>query len=53
MVETDSDEMFVVNAHLSELPVKLSVYVKAKTKFTRCFGNLSFKKDRIKLDCKF
>ena len=47
--ETVSDEMSVVNAHLNELPVIISVC--AKTNFLRCIGNISFTKDRyIKLD---
>ena len=48
-LETDTDEMSVVNVHLNDLPVKFSV-VKAKTNFLRCTGYLSFTKDHTKQD---
>ena len=50
-LETDTDEVSVVNAHLNDLPVKFSVVsMKAKTNFLRCIGYLSFTKDHTKLD---
>ena len=50
-LETDTDEVSVVNAHLNDLPVKFSVCVnKAKTNFLRCIGYLSFTKDHTKQD---
>ena len=51
-LETDTDEVSVVNAHLNDLPVKsfLFVSMKAKTNFLRCIGYLSFTKDHTKLD---
>ena len=45
-LETDTDEMSVVNVHLNDLPVKFSVCVN----FLRCIGYLSFTKDHTKLD---
>ena len=47
-LETDTDEMSVVNAHLNDLPVKFSVCIKAN--FLRCIGYLSFTKDHTKQD---
>ena len=48
-LETDTDEVSVVNAHLNDLPVKfLFVSMKAKTNFLRCIGYLSFTKDHTK-----
>ena len=50
--ETDSDEMSLVNAHLKELHVKLSVCVNEgqdKLPTMYCMY-LSFTKDRTKLD---
>ena len=50
-LETDTDEMSVVNAHLNDLPESfLFVSMKAKTNFLRCIGYLSFTKDHTKLD---
>ena len=48
MVETDTDEMSIVNAHLKDF-----VSTKVKTNFLQCIGYLSFTKDRTKLYCKF
>ena len=45
-LETNTDEMSVVNAHLNDLPVKFSVCVN----FLRCIGYLSFTKDHTTLD---
>ena len=47
-LETDTDEVSVVNAHLNDLPVKF-VSMKVKTNFLRCIGYLSFTKDNTKL----
>ena len=50
-LETDTDEVSLVNAHLNDLPVKFSVCVnEAKTNFLRCIGYLSFTKGHTKLD---
>ena len=53
-LETDTDEVSVVNAHLNDLPVCVNdflfVSTKAKTNFLRCIGYLSFTKDHTKLD---
>ena len=50
-LETDTDEVSVINAHLNDLPVKFSVCVNEdQDKFLRCIGYLSFTKDRTKLD---
>ena len=50
-LETDTDEMSVVNAHLNDLPVKFSVCVnEGQATFLRCIGYLSFTKDHTKLD---
>ena len=50
-LETDTNEMSVVNAHLNDLPVKFSVCVnEGQDKLLRCTGNLSFTKDHTKLD---
>ena len=50
-METDTDEVSVVNAHLYELLLSfLFVSMKAKTNFLRCIGYLSFTKDHTKLD---
>ena len=49
-LETDTDEMSVVNAHTIYLLSFLFVSVKAKTNFLRCIGYLSFTKDHTKLD---
>ena len=50
-LETDTDEVSVVNAHLNDLPVSFQfVSMKAKTNFLRCIGYLSFTKDHTKQD---
>ena len=46
-LETDTDEVSVVNAHLLSF---LFVSMKAKTNFLRCICYLSFTKDHTKLD---
>ena len=46
-LETNTDEMSVVNAHLNDLPVKFSVCV---SEGLRCIGYLSFTKGHTKLD---
>ena len=51
-LETDTDEVSVVNAHLNDLndlPVKFSVCVN-EGQDKRCIGYLSFTKDLTKLD---
>ena len=48
-LETDTDEMSVVNAHFYLLSF-LFVSMKAKTNFLRCIGYLSFTKDHTKQD---
>ena len=47
-LETDTDEVSVVNAHLNDLPVKFSVCVNEGQ--DRCIGYLSFTKDHTKQD---
>ena len=50
-LETDTDEVSVVNAHLNDLPGKFSVCVnEGQDKLLRCIGYLSFTKDHTKLD---
>ena len=52
-LETDTDEMSVVNAHFLKTIYLLSflfVSMKAMTNFLRCIGYLSFTKDHTKLD---
>ena len=50
-LETDTDEMAVVNVHLNDLLLSfLFVSMKAKTNFLRCIGYLSFTKDHTKLN---
>ena len=50
-LETDTDEVSVVNTHLNYVTESfLFVSMKAKTNFLRCIGYLSFTKDRTKLD---
>ena len=50
-LETDTDEVSVVNAHLNDLPVKFSVCVnEGQDKLPTCIGYLSFTKDHTKLD---
>ena len=49
--ETDSDEISVANAHLTNYLLSfLFVSMKAKTNFLRCIGYLHVTKDRTKLD---
>ena len=50
-LETDTDEVSVVNAHLNDLPVKFSVCVnEGQDKLPTMYGYLSFTKDHTKLD---
>ena len=50
-LETDTDEMSVVNAHLNDLPVRFSVCVNEdQGKLPTITGYLSFTKDHTKLD---
>ena len=50
-LETDTDEMFVVNAHLNDLPVKFSVYVnKGQAKLPTMYWLPNLHKDHTKLD---
>ena len=50
-LETDTDEVSVVNAHLNDFWLSfLFVSMKAKTNFLRCIGYLSFTKDHTKQD---
>ena len=49
-LETDTDEMSVVNAHLNDLPVKFSVCVNECHDKLPTMYWLSFTKDHTKLD---
>ena len=50
-LETDTDEMSVVNAHLNDLPVKISVCVnEGQDKLPTMYWLPSFTKDHTKLD---
>ena len=50
-LETDTDEVSVVNAHLNDLPVKFSVCLnEGQDKLLTMYCYLSFTKDHTKLD---